>query len=122
MEENTKDACCSGGKCACHKKWLKIAMAIAVALVVFLIGVSIGARFGDRSEGRYLNQKNANSFNREGSGQCGGEKDSCPMMRDSNRGSGPRDGSGPGNMPAGVPETQVPEVEGSVPATTTINQ
>ncbi|MFZ4648840.1 MAG: hypothetical protein ACOYMB_04420 [Patescibacteria group bacterium] len=118
MEEKTKDTCYAGGKCTCHKKWLKIAMAMAIALVVFLVGVSVGAHFSDRSGGRYLNQKNANNFNREGSGQCGASVDSCPMMQGGGRGEGIKR-----NIPVGVPETQLPEVDGSVPvATTTINQ
>ena len=88
-------------------------MALAVALVVFLVGVSAGSHF-NRFEGR--------SFDREGYSQCanGG---SCPMMRGINRGAGLRDGSGAGNGQVGIPETQLPKVEGAAPvATTTINK
>lgn len=114
MEENKKDSCCAGGKCACHKKWLKIVMALAIALIIFLLGISVGSHF-NRFEGK--------SFDRAGYSQCaaGG---SCPMMRGGNRGAGIRNGNvDNGNVPAGIPETQLPKVEGGAPsATTTINQ
>lgn len=118
MEENKKDACCIGGKCACSNKWIKLIMVIVIGLLVFLLGVKVGARFNDSrfERGIYGQQESFRT--------CGGTDGGvCPMMRGANRGAGLRDGSGAGNGQGGIPETQLPKIEGDVPvATTTVNQ
>lgn len=76
MEENTKDSCCANGKCLCHKKWVKISLAVASGLVIFLLGIALGSchrGYGDRNF-------------RGGDEQFGRGNGGCPMMRGENRG------------------------------------
>ncbi len=105
MEENKKDACCSGGKCGCGKKWVRIVIAIAIAVIIFMLGVSAGA---------HLNRSRANrqAFYGQNFGAASCANGGCPMMRG---GRGGYRGGAVELQNANTGATQVDQNGGNVP-------